>query len=248
VNTWLLFQKLGSPFSLIMTLGSLIGLVFVSWSVSEKKRFYFDGGVAVLFFILLGARLDYVFFQRGLHLADLLKIPQVWLGGLGPVGGVSGGGIGLIIVSLVGKRSFHKLLDAYLPLWGTLAASLGLASIFGEMGYGPESNAWWAVPVQDEFGVFTSRCPIHLAGGLIAGSALIALAFLPQERDVLSPLGRRGSVGLLIFAVIFGAASAFRVDPGLFVWGLRWQTWACIFLALIAVILIIFQGRCGSDE
>lgn len=224
-----------------MTLGSLIGLVFVSWSVSEKKRFYFDGGAAVLFFILLGARLDYVLFQRGLYLADLLKIPQVWLGGLGPVGGVSGGGIGLIIVSLVGKRSFHKLLDAYLPLWGTLAASLGLASIFGEMGYGPESNAWWAVPVQDEFGVFASRWPLHLAGGLIAGSALFALAFLPQVRDVLSPLGRRGSVGLLIFAVMFGAASALRVDPGLFVWGLRWQTWAFIFMALVALILFILQ-------
>jgi prolipoprotein diacylglyceryltransferase len=248
VNTWLLLQELGSPFSLIITLGSLFGLVFLAWSVSEKKRFYFDGGAAVLFFILLGARLDYVFFQRGLHLTDLLKIPQFWLGGLGPVGGVSGGGIGLIIVSLVGKQSFFKLLDAYLPLWGGLAASLGLASIFGEMGYGPESNAWWAVSVQDEFGVFASRWPLHLAGGLIAGSALFALAFLPQEMDLLSPLGRRGSVGLLIFAGIFGAASAFRVDPGLFVWGLRWQTWACIFLALIAVILIIFQGRRGSDE
>jgi|GEM_PF-3896204 len=231
-----------------MTLGSLFGLVLLTWSVSEKKRFYFDGGAAVLFFILLGARLDYVFFQRGLHFTDLLKIPQVWLGGLGPVGGVSGGGIGLIIVSLVGKRSINTLLDAYLPLWGALAASLGLASLFGEMGYGPESNAWWAVPVQDEFGVFASRWPLHLTSGLIAGSALFALAFLPQEKDVLSPLGRRGSVGLLIFAVMFGAASAFRVDPGLFVWGLRWQTWACILLALMALILIIFQGRCGSDE
>ncbi len=248
VNTWLLFQTVASPFSLFITFGCVWGLGLLAWRAPRRKPFHLWGGVAVLFFALIGARLDYVLWHGGYYLSNWAEIPQMWLGGLGPVGGAVGAIIGFVSVSLIGKSSFLKLTDAYLPLLGAVALSLGVASLFGGMGYGPLTDAWWGVVVQDEFGVLASRWPIHFLGGLISGGVLFTLVFLPTGWRWLSRPGQRGSVGLLVFALIQGAVSALRVDPGLFIWGLRWGTWAAMLFAAAGVVLLILELRYGHDE
>ncbi len=231
----------------MITLGSVWGLGLLVWRVPDRKQFHLWGGVVILLFALLGARLDYAFLHRGYYFSHGAEIPQVWLGGLSPVGGAGGGVIGLGLVSLIGKRTLDKLVDAYLPLLGTLALALGLASLFGGMGYGPRTEAWWGVVVQDEFGVLGSRWPIHLLGGLVSGILIFTLVFLPQRQGWLSCPGRRGSLGLLAFALSQGGVSALRVDPGFFIWGLRWQTWAAVLLIAVALIFLILHVRYRND-
>lgn len=248
VNTWLLIQAVASPFSLFITFGSVWGLGLLALRAPDRKQFHLWGGVAVLFLSLLGARLDYVFWHEGYYLSNWAEIPQMWLGGLSPVGGAAGAIMGFGLVSLIGKSPLLKLADAYLPLLGAVALSLGVASLFGGMGYGPLTDAWWGVAVQDEFGVLASRWPIHFLGGLISGGVLFTLVFLPIGRGWLSRPGQRGSVGLLVFALIQGAVSVLRVDPGLFAYGLRWGTWASILFAAAGVALWILELRYGNDD
>lgn len=248
MNTWLLFQAVASPFSLLITLGSVLGLGLLAWKAPDKKQFHLGGGMAVLLLALLGARLDYVLWHWGYFLSNWEEIPQVWLGGLGLVGSAAGGFLGLGLVSLLGERSWFKLVDACLPLLGAVAVSLGVASLFGGLGYGPLTDAWWGVVVQDEFGVLASRWPVHFLGSILSGGAILSLVFLPWDSGWLSPSGRRGGLGLLAFGSIQVAVSTLRVDPGLFMGGLRWGTWASLLFTAAGVISLILQLRYGHDD
>lgn len=248
MNTWLLFQALSSPFSLLVTFGAACGLGLVAWQSWEGKDFYLRAGLGSLLLSLIGARGGYVLVNLDYFLSQWREIPQVWLGGLSWPGGVAGGLIGLVLASVIAQHPMGKLLDAYLPLLATLALSIGLITLSLGVGYGPLSDAWWAVPVRDEFGVSQPRWPIGLVGnGLLAG-AFFSLAFPLKSLAWMSVPGRRGSLGLLFLGGFAAVVSALRVDAGIFIQGLRWEAWAALMISLIGLCSFIWYARYAYDE
>jgi len=248
VNTWLLIRALSSPFSLLVTFGAAAGLGGSVYIASRERKAVLRGGMGMLILSLIGARLEYILLHRDYFLSHVAEIPQVWLGGLGWIGALSGGLLGLGVMSWVWKRSLGQLLALYLPLSGLLALSVGLASLFGNVGYGPQTSAWWGVPLPDEFGVYTDRWPLHVVGGGLSCALTLALAVLAPEAPWFSSPGRRGSAGLLSLTAVFTAVSALRVDPGVFFRGLRIQTWGGLFYSLLAFVLFIYYVRYPDED
>ncbi len=224
-------------------MGAVLGLAVVVWDLPDRKLSRGWDGMALLAFSVVGARLDHVVLHGPYFLSHLWEIPQLWLGGLGWVGGVVGGLLGLLAISRVREQPLFPALDIYLPLLGMLAIAVGVASLFGGMGYGPRTSAWWGVPIADELGVYHTRWPIHLLGGVISGGLVLLITLAGPEKGWFARAGRKGSLGLWISMLTFTGVSALRVDPGVFFWGVRLQTWGGVFLTLVASVFILHTTR-----
>lgn len=206
------------------------------------------GGAAILAFSLVGARVDHVLMHGSYFLSHLWEIPQVWLGGLGWVGGAAGGLLGVFVISRVWDQPLFPLLDVYLPLLGMMSFVAGVASLFGGMGYGPRTSAWWGLPTPDEFSVIHPRWPIHLLGGVISAGFVLLIPVVVREKGWFAQGGRKGSLGFWISMSTFTGASILRVDPGLFVWGVRLETWGGILLSVVASVFILHTARVSYEN
>ena len=82
----------------------------------------------------------------------------------------------MFILSALWKLPAGKLADALLPLAGAIVISGWLGCMVEPCGYGLPSEAWWAIPGQDEWGVLgipgagsTLRCDIDFDHYLVLG-------------------------------------------------------------------------------
>jgi prolipoprotein diacylglyceryltransferase len=236
------------PFSLLLGLGTLTGLLLVAWRAPQKERLrYIDIAVLVLFISLICGRAFCVAVNwpyYGVHTGEIF---QIWQGGLSGIGALVGGCLALIVIAALWELPLGLLADLTMPLAGTLATSAWLGCWFDRCAYGLPTTAWWAIPQQDEWGVLANRVPVQLLGATLT---LFLIWLIDRGASRLAIHGLSAALsGLGISAVVFGL-SYLRDDP-IPVWnGLRLEAWGALILtigfSLITVVLLllwIFQQK-----
>ncbi|MBQ7225363.1 MAG: prolipoprotein diacylglyceryl transferase [Clostridia bacterium] len=111
-------------YSIIITLGIILAILYVWFRFKEaglKSDDLLDFVLFVVPFGIVGARLYYVVFEfdrfyvEGDFGETLLKIVQVWNGGLAIYGGIIAGGIAAVLVARHKKIKLLKILDMLAP-------------------------------------------------------------------------------------------------------------------------------------
>src|SRR4030042_879071 len=156
------------PFSILLGLGVLLGLLLTVWRAPEKEApRYLEAGLWELLGALVGGRLLTVVVNFSYYQSHAGEIVQVWLGGLSGMGALAGGILGVIILALWWKLPVGKLADMLLPLAGTLTIAAWLGCWVGGCGYGVALDMGGAVPGGDEGGVLAKRVPVQLLGAIL---------------------------------------------------------------------------------
>jgi prolipoprotein diacylglyceryltransferase len=228
-------------FSLLIGFGTLTGLLLAVWRAPKKETIrYLDAGLIALIGVLVGSRAFSVVVNFPYYQAHPAEIYQVWLGGLSGIGAMFGGILALVIVSRWWKIPTGLLADTLLPLAGALTITAWLGCWLDSCSYGLPSNAWWALPTRDEWGILGTRVPVQLIGATITLLVIWLLEWLGNKFPV---PGISASLGLFgISSALFGL-SYLRADPIPIWYGLRLDAWGAmslmIFSGLVVVVLLV---------
>jgi phosphatidylglycerol:prolipoprotein diacylglycerol transferase len=224
-----------------MGLGALAGLLLVAWRAPKKETIrYVDAAVFALFIALLGSRALFVITNWSYYGSRLGEVIQVWQGGLSSIGALLGGILAIFILVAWWKLPIGLLADTLFPLVGALTITSWLGCWVNTCSYGNPSNAWWALPARDVWGVMAGRIPVQLAGSVLT----LALTWLIDRlgKRMETP-GLAASLGMLGISAIVFALSYLRADPMPIWHGLRLEAWGAIglmvFSGLIVVVLLV---------
>jgi phosphatidylglycerol:prolipoprotein diacylglycerol transferase len=225
------------PFSLLLGLGALTGLLLAGWRAPKKETIrYVDAGVGILFGALLGSRAVTVAVNFNYYQSHPGEIFQVWLGGLSYIGALTGGILALIIVAEWWRIPTGLLADTLLPLAGALTVTAWLGCWVDRCSYGVPTNAWWAIPGRDEWGVLAHRVPVQLVGATLS---LIFIWLLDRASKRLPVPGLSASIGLFGLSALMFSLSYFRADPTPIWQGLRLEAWGAIGLMIFSTITLV---------
>ena len=237
------------PFSILLGLGALLGLLLTVWRAPKKEaERYLDAGLWILFAALVGGRamavaVNFKYYQT--HPGEML---QVWLGGISGIGALAGGMVAIIILSLWWKLPAGKLADTLLPLAGALAITAWLGCWVDSCGYGTRSEVWWALPGQDEWGVLAKRVPVQLMGAILT---LVLVWVLDWASNRIPIPGLMAVIGLFGISAVIFTLSFLRADPIPVLKGLRLEAWAAIGLMIIslsAVVVLLLHWKLKKKE
>jgi len=238
VITQPLFLGTFSLYAIILSGTAALGL-FLSWWLAEDKRtLVLDAGLGIILISLLSARAGFVFRNLAYFLDHPGQIPQFWLGGLSWPGALIGAGLAMGGIHLIWKEPLGEMADQYLPLLGVMAFGAWLSSWGTGIGYGPEVEAWYGIPVQDLYGFALKRWPLPILGALLCGGWTAGVILFPINRH--RDPGFRALIGTTGIVAINGVISFLKVDPAPVLWGLRWESWfSLIFLAIMMIYFFI---------
>ncbi len=236
-------------FSLIIAIGSAVGLL---WSAQKAKKREFQRVSSAGVWALIGAAImgravfitvHWTYFQT-----HLLEIAQIWLGGISAYGAFFGGIISILLFAVISKNNFGELIDALTPLLTTLTFSAWLGCWINGYLYGPETQAWWGIPVRDEWGEYATRWPLQLCGALLA--LLIAWGvYQARGRGWLPSPGLTATLQVGCTALTLLWAAAMRVDPIPQWRNLGLDIWASLGLILLAITgTILFLHTNPTDQ
>ena len=225
------------PFSILLGLGVLLGLLLTVWRAPEKEASrYLEAGLWVLLGALVGSRAMTVVVNFTYYQSHPGEIVQVWLGGLSGMGALAGGILVIIILALWWKLPVGKLADMLLPLAGTLTIAAWLGCWVDSCGYGLASDMWWALPGRDEWGVLTNRVPVQLMGAIIT---LVLIWLLDWAGKRLPIPGLNAAIGLFGMSAVIIALSFLRADPTPIWNGLRLEAWGAIGLIIFSLSSVV---------
>jgi prolipoprotein diacylglyceryltransferase len=225
------------PFSILLGLGTLTGLLLIVWRAPKKEiNRHLDAGLWTLLGALIGSRVMEVIINFTYYQSHPSEMIQVWQGGLSGIGAILGGLTAIIILSVLWKLPIGKLADMVLPLAGTLTITTWLGCWMDSCGYGLPLKMWWALPGRDEWGTMAQRVPVQLIGAILT---LMLLLLLDWASKRLSIPGLKAAIGVFgISAVILGL-SFVRADPAPSWNGLRLEAWGAIGLMIFCVIAVV---------
>jgi prolipoprotein diacylglyceryltransferase len=225
------------PFSILLGLGALLGLLLVVWRAPEKESSrYLDAALIILFGTLVGSRAMTVAVNFGYYQNHPGEIIQVWQGGLSGIGAMAGGIIMIIVMAVWWKLPAGKLADVLLPLAGAIAITAWLGCWVDSCAYGYAADHWWALPGRDEWGVNANRVPVQLLGAILT---LIVVWSLDWAGKRLAIPGLMSAIGLFgLSAVLFGL-SFLRADPSPIWNSLRLEAWGAIGLMVFSLLLMV---------
>jgi prolipoprotein diacylglyceryltransferase len=229
-------------YSVILTCSAALGLVLTTWMVKERKLYYFDLGIGILFVSLLGARIGYVLQNYYYFSEHIGEIFQFWLGGLSWAGALIGAFAALVGIYLIWKEPLGKLADIYLPLIGTTTVAIWLTGWGAGIGYGLQTESWIGIPVRDMFGNLEKRWPLPILGALLSAGWISGLIWIPFKSRMDHP-GIRACLGLAGLALINAILSLFRMDPAPQLWGIRWETWLSLIMLGILIGWFYKKGK-----
>jgi phosphatidylglycerol:prolipoprotein diacylglycerol transferase len=219
-------------YSLLLGVGTLTGLLLASWRAPEKHlSYYVNAGIWALFGTIIGSRAAIVLVNWGYYQVHLPEIFQVWMGGLSGIGALMGGIVSVLIVSKWKNIHTGALADALFPLAGTLMVTAWLGSWISGAAYGQESNAWWALPTNDEWGLDVHRVPVQFIGAIVT---LLIIILLERSTKRFSAHGLNAIVGLFLLSGEIFSLSFLRADPAPMLYGLRADAWGAVGLMILS--------------
>lgn len=239
--------QLSSLFSVILSLGAILGLSLTVWRADSRKIFYMDVGIGLMLGAALGARAGFVLRNWGYFQTSAAEIPQIWLGGLTWPGAGIGTFLALLAISLATKHHLGELADALLPLIGALTVSLWLAAWADGNIYGPPTTAWWGMPTANQFGEIARRWPLPALGAILSGLLVLAAEWARAKVWSKFP-GRSAALGALGVSLTNLIISLFRVDPAPYFRGLRWGSWFAIFFVIASSVALFFLWKNEETE
>ena len=225
------------PFSILLGLGALTGLLLAGWRAPKKEALrYLDAGLVILSGALIGSRAVHVAVYFSYYQTHPGEILQVWLGGLSSIGALAGALIAVVITARWWRTSVGTLADAYLPLAGTLTVTAWLGCWVDRCGYGLATDAWWGLPARDEWGVLAYRVPVQLIGATLT---LVYIWLLDRAGKRLAIQGMSAALGLFGLSLEIFVLSFMRADPVQLVYGMRMEAWGAIGLMLVSVLSVV---------
>ncbi len=225
------------PFSLLLGLGALAGLVLAGWRAPQKERLrYIDAGVLTLLGALIGSRALAVVVSFSYYQSHLSEIVQVWLGGLSSIGALIGGLLAVFVIAVWWRIPLGLLADVLIPLAGTLTVTSWMGCWVDRCGYGMPSNNWWALPARDEWGVLADRVPVQLIGAI---ATLILLWLLDRSARRMPVQGMSATLGLYGISVIIFLLSYIRADPTPIWNGLRLEAWGALGMMIFSSFTLV---------
>jgi prolipoprotein diacylglyceryltransferase len=233
------------PFSLLIAFGVLSGLLLVGWRAPKKETIrYLDAGLITLIGALIGSRAFAVGVNFSYYRLHPAEIYQVWFGGLSSIGALVGGSLVVVFISIWWKIPVGLLSDTLFPLAGALSFAAWLGCGLDRCSYGLPSNAWWALPSRDAWGVLTDRVPVQLIGAFLSLGVVWSLERLRITSTV---VGMNASLGLFGITTILFGLSYLRADPA-YIWkGLRLDAWGALALMIFwGIIVVVLLARCRS--
>ena len=242
-------------YSLLIGVGALSGLLLACWRAPQKElSCYITAGIWALFGVLIGSRAVAVAVNYGYYQTNPWEIIMVWLGGLSGIGALAAGALSILIVSRWKNIHTGALADVLFPVAGALMVTSWLGCWLGSCAYGLPSDAWWALPMRDEFGLLAKRIPVQMLGAI---STLSITWLLERWSKRLPVLGLSALIGLFALSAEMFLLSFLRADPTPILYGLRLEAWGAALLMLLsavgAAILLVYgahrNGRnaLGSD-
>lgn len=222
-------------FGVVLGLGASLGLAWMLWKRRPQERSaQLNAGLCLLAGCLVGARAGEVVVNWDYYRLHLPQLFSLSLAGFTWLGAIAGGTMAFLGYAWFSRSGAGWLADAMIPLATCLWVSAWMACWLDGCAYGPAANAWWALPVRDEWGVVSSRLPLQLIGALLV---LGFSALLEREARPGWPPGFLASLWLAINGLLALLLSFFRVDPGLLAAGLRLDTWGSAGVALAGLIV-----------
>jgi prolipoprotein diacylglyceryltransferase len=203
--------------TLILGLGTSLGLAWVAWAAAEQQRtFLLDAGLLALAGALIGGRAGFVFQHWAYFQSNPIESLQVFRGGLSGAGALAGGFLALVCLAAITRQSLTSLSYSLLPLAAAITVSAWLACWLDGCAYGVATDAWWGVPARDETGAVTRRIPTQLIGALLTLAWFVPLR-ASRGSTVAGSSGKQGLVaglGFLGLSLELLLSSFVRADPG----------------------------------
>jgi prolipoprotein diacylglyceryltransferase len=223
-------------FSLTLAIGVLLGLFRLAHHTpGHQLHQRFNTAIWVLISAFAGGRIGYVLVQWPYYQNHPLEIPQVWLGGMYWPGALAGGILTLAIVAIVTQGNLGKLADALLPLLSLTTATVWLGCWLSGVAYGPEIDAWWALPARDIWGDVADRLPVQILAALLNLLLFWGIDRL-WVRGWRQIPGLAASLGLAGSSLIQLGASLLRVDPAPRWNGISLDIWLSSGFVILSII------------
>ncbi|HCC23608.1 TPA: prolipoprotein diacylglyceryl transferase [Candidatus Falkowbacteria bacterium] len=238
-------------YGLLMVLGGLAGLFFVRklfqlYRLKEKDLT--DLVLVWVLFALIGARIYYVIYAWDYYRENLIDIIKVWEGGLA-VHGVMLGVFGATYWFCRWRKiNFWLMADI-------AAVGLAGAQIIGRWGnyfnqeiFGKPTDLSWGIPIEMKFRPSQFREQNYFHPTVLYESLLSAVNFIilwaahqwRVKRNKYLPEGVIFAVYIFIYSVIRFGLEYYRVDYSPMVFGLRWAQLLSIWLAMAAIIFVMY--------
>jgi len=203
-------------YTALIDLGLAVGLGWLYLSApTDKKKLWFDAGLALVLGGFIGARLLYTFANFTYYAGHLAEMFEIWRGGLAWPGAVVGGLMALWAYCSRKGEAVGPIADALaLPLvflsflaWG---GCLAAGCVYGYEVAPGQLPAWLTLEMADIYGTVALRWPTQVAG--LAWS-LIALGLVAGMRQRAWGPGVLSAYALSLIALGLCALSFTRADP-----------------------------------
>ena len=224
-------------FALLLGGAASLGLAWAALNSRRKQVIpVLNAGLSALAGGIVGGWLAYEAANLGYFRTHGLEAAHIYSGGLAWPGTLAGGLLGLGLYAWLSGYPLGALADRLIPLGALVAASAWIACWLDGCAYGVVSRVWWALPAQDEWGVWEHRVPVQLIGALLT----LGIAwFVEWLRPRLQFPGQAALLALLLFSLMMFALSWLRQDATPLAGGLRLEAWcARIFAGLFGGALL----------
>lgn len=236
-------------YGIIFALAFLFGFLVI---IREARRtgLDIDKIINIVFwtvvFGFVGARLVFALLNWGSYSSNPLAILNIWQGGLSLFGAIVGGGLFLVIYSLIKKESIWKTLDLFAPaiLIGTVIGRWG--NFFNQEYFGTPTGNFLKMYIHPlkrpwELRNFAFFHPVFLYESLLCLLLFIVLILLKRKKDIAA--GKIFLYYILGYSIIRFFLEFLSLEPRVMSGLTLGQIASFVFAVITALILIIKQDK-----
>ncbi|MBO4868466.1 MAG: prolipoprotein diacylglyceryl transferase [Clostridia bacterium] len=146
------FTVFGKPiywYGIVITIGIILSAIYAFWRAKKlgiKTDDMYDYAIFVVIFGIIGARAYYVLTTLQTHqYKSFIDVIAVWEGGLAIYGGIIAGVLTILVVSLIKKIKFLRVLDAIAPSVMIGQAIGRWGNYFNQEAFGSNTSLPWGM-------------------------------------------------------------------------------------------------------
>ncbi len=229
------------------------GVVVATWigETRWRRRGYSSGGISDIAFWLavwgvVGARLYHVLTDYQLFEHDLLRVFQIWKGGLGIWGAVIGGAIAVVVITRRRHMPTLVVMDCLAPGLLTAQAIGRWGNWFNQELFGKPTTLPWGLQISIEhrplgYAQYTTFQPTFLYESLYC-LALVGILLL-LERKLPFKLGQTFALYVILYTFGRFWFENLRIDPAHHIGPLRLNAWVSVLIFAFGIWWFWWLGR-----